>query len=310
MLTQQDIVTFCDSHSYDLRVSGNGRWIDQKCTPDVLWSISDFVIEYVDNVRDDFTVRDIWQSEYAKQTIADTYSKPGTDDRTAAHEYDKVFSQPLCMLDYAGVIEDISTTSRHRYRVRNRDVLEYIARNDLNALRFIQIYVEKVLRDSDLFPVFVEFFDTQDRAHFDAMKRRFILFYHEFSLIQHKLAIKQSHTCNIILYCKFHSLKLEYLCEFVYIDNRYMLLFGSRQETGQKTAPLSRTCRPRQDIMGNFSVTEVYTIKLLSDVFSALLLVVFFFYCRKRVLQPRQFRLFRMDRLHFRIMTNLFCLPV
>ena len=89
-----------------------------------------------------------------------------------------------------------------------------------------------------------------------------------------------------------------------------MLLFGSRQETGQKTALLSRTCRPRKDIMGNFSVTEVYTIKLLSDVFSALLLVVFFFYCRKRVLQPRQFRLFRMDRLHFRIMTNLFCLPV
>ena len=71
-------------------------------------------------------------------------------------------------------------------------------------------------------------------------------------------------------------------------------MFGSRQETGQKTAPLSRTCRPRKDIMGNFSVTEVYTIKLLSDVFSALLLVVFFFYCRKRMLQPQQFRLFRM----------------
>lgn len=184
MLTQQDIVTFCDSHSYDLRVSGNGRWIDQKCTPDVLWSISDFVIEYVDNVRDEFTVKDIWQSDYAKQTIADTYSKPGTDDETAAHEYDKVFSQPLCMLDYAGVLEDISTTKRHRYRVRNRDVLEYIARNDLNALRFIQIYVEKVLRDSDLFPVFWEFFDTQDSAHFNAMKRRFIYFYHEFTPIK------------------------------------------------------------------------------------------------------------------------------
>lgn len=184
MLSLQDIIDFCNSQSYDLRISGNGRWIDQKCTPDVLWSISDFVLDYADNVASEFTPKDIWQSEYAKQTIADTYSKPGTDDETAAHEYDKVFSQPLCMLDYAGVIEDIGTGSRHRYCIKNRDVLEYIARNDLNALRFIQIYNEKVLTDSGLMPVFVEFFNSQDSAHFNAMKNRFIAFYHEFTAIK------------------------------------------------------------------------------------------------------------------------------
>lgn len=184
MLKLNDIIDFCNSQSYDLRVSGNGRWIDQKCTPDVLWSISDFVLNYVDNVASEFTPKDIWQSEYARETIADTYSKPGTDDETAAHEYDKVFSQPLCMLDYAGVIEDIGTGSRHKYQIKNRDVLEYIARNDLNALRFIQIYNEKVLTDSGLMSAFWEFFDYQDSTHFNAMKSRFIAFYHEFTAIK------------------------------------------------------------------------------------------------------------------------------
>lgn len=113
MLTQQDIIDFCNQHNYDIRESHNGRWIDQKCTPDVIWSISDFVLDYVDTVNECFTVKDIWQSEYAKQTIAETYSKPGTDERTAENEYDKVFSQPLNMLCYAGILKDVSETSRH-----------------------------------------------------------------------------------------------------------------------------------------------------------------------------------------------------
>lgn len=184
MLTQKDVVDFCNQHDYDIRKSHNGRWIDQKCTPDVIWSISDFVLEYVDNVNERFTVKNIWQSEYAKQTIAETYSKPGTDEKTAENEYDKVFSQPLNMLCYAGIIKDISGTSRHLYVIENRDVLEYIARNDVYALRFLQCYIEKVLTDSGLIGVFNDFFENQDPAHFNAMKQAFIDFYHLYTPIQ------------------------------------------------------------------------------------------------------------------------------
>ena len=113
MLTIEDIESFCNEHNYDIRISHNGRWIDQKCTPDVLWSVSDFVLNYVDNVNSQFTPRDIWESDYARETIAETYSKPGTDELTAANEYDKVFSQPLCLFCYARIIKDVSTTNRH-----------------------------------------------------------------------------------------------------------------------------------------------------------------------------------------------------
>ena len=194
MLTREDIIAFCDKHNYDIRLSGNGRWIDQKCTPDVVWSISDFVIEYVENVGYSFTARDIWESDYAKETIADTFSKPGTDDINAVHEYDKVFSQPLNMLSYAGVIEDIGSKNRHRYIIKDKNVLEFIARNDLNALRFLQIYVEKVLNDSGLMSSFDSFFTYQDSIHFNNLKKHFISFYHMYTPIKKEYEPKRIFT--------------------------------------------------------------------------------------------------------------------
>lgn len=180
----QQVRDFCRSRDYDLRKTHNARWIDQKCTPDVVWSVADFVLDYTENVGDTFTVKDIWQSDYAKETIAETYSKPGTDENKARHEYGKVFSQPLCMLCYAGVLRDVSPNSRHRYQVAEKELLEFIARNDRNALRFLQCYIQQVLADSGLLPAFEEFFQHQDKAHFHRLKETFIQFYHQYTPIQ------------------------------------------------------------------------------------------------------------------------------
>ena len=184
MFSQSQIEQFINSKNYDIRISGNARWIDQKCTPDVLWSISDFILNYVNNCNEQFTVKDIWSSDYAKLTIAETYSKPGTDEKNAENEYDKVFSQPINLLCYAGILEDISPTSRHLYRIINRDVLEYIARNDIYSLRFLQSYIEKVLRDSELYHYFQSFFDYQDSVHYVQLKDAFIQFYHDYTPVR------------------------------------------------------------------------------------------------------------------------------
>ena len=67
MLTQQSIRDFLAQSDYDIRESGNGRWIDQKCTPDVVCAVADFICNYV---ADDpspgscpFTSKEIWHSE-------------------------------------------------------------------------------------------------------------------------------------------------------------------------------------------------------------------------------------------------------
>lgn len=178
-MTNDDLIKFCEKRNYDLRISHNARWIDQKCTPDVLWSISDFVLNYVDNINYSFTPSDIWHSDYAKQTISETFSKPGTDEAAAENEYDKVFSQPLCLLCYAGVLKDISKNKHHIYQIENREVLEYIATNDVFSLRFLQIYIEKVLIDSGLYIYFDDFFNKQTKESFEELKKAFIDFYHK-----------------------------------------------------------------------------------------------------------------------------------
>lgn len=195
------IQEFLDSNDYDIRKTGNGRWIDQKCTPDIVWSIADFIINFVNEARlkldqeNYFTVKDIWKSEYAKKTMAEEYSKPETDLQSAENEYDKVFSQPLCLLCYAGVLNDINNKNhRHKYEVNESKILEYIAENDTNSLKFLCLYIEKVLKDSELLGMFERFFENQDKRHFDIMKNGFINFYHHYTPIKKEFEPKRIFT--------------------------------------------------------------------------------------------------------------------
>lgn len=184
MLTSEDIENFLSTSDYDIRKTGRARWIDQKCTPDVVWSIADFILDYVDKFEEQFTVKKIWQSDYAKQTIKETYSKPDADEKKAEREYDKVFSQPMNLFCYAGILEDVGKGRRHLYIVKNRNLLEYIAQNDVCALRFLQLYIEKVLKDSDLYACFQKFFNKQDKQTFLELKSMFVDFCHEYTPVK------------------------------------------------------------------------------------------------------------------------------
>ena len=50
-----------ESRDYDIRKSGNGRFMDQKCIPDVVCAVAECVLDYVDgdNLKT-FTKNDIW----------------------------------------------------------------------------------------------------------------------------------------------------------------------------------------------------------------------------------------------------------
>lgn len=65
MLTQQAIIDFCNQYDYDIRKSGNGRWIDQKLTLDVLSFIADCILQFTeDDPSKEFKVKDIWMYNY------------------------------------------------------------------------------------------------------------------------------------------------------------------------------------------------------------------------------------------------------
>lgn len=64
------IQEFLDEHDYDIRKTHNGRWIDQKCTMDVVCLVSDCIVEYTSGRnRKSFTVNDIWYNDYTVDNV-------------------------------------------------------------------------------------------------------------------------------------------------------------------------------------------------------------------------------------------------
>ncbi|HLS67300.1 MAG TPA: hypothetical protein VK029_09960 [Pseudogracilibacillus sp.] len=174
MLTEREIITFLEQHDYDIRENNNGRWIDQKCTPDVVNIVSDCVIQYTsDDGNEEFTSVDIWRSPYAEEFVRDIFNKPSTQSELSRNEYDKFFAQPLELLANAEVLHKTKRGNRNYYRVQNEDILEYISLRERNSLLFIKEYCEKVLRDSDIWEPFENFFTIQTKEAYYSLKERF-----------------------------------------------------------------------------------------------------------------------------------------
>ena len=70
MLTQQAIIDFCNQYDYDIRKSGNGRWIDQKCAADVVTVVADCIYNYALQDEDGiFTSTEIWHYDYTVENV-------------------------------------------------------------------------------------------------------------------------------------------------------------------------------------------------------------------------------------------------
>lgn len=90
-MDNETIQAFLDAHDYDIRKTHNGRWIDQKCTMDVVCLVSDCIIEFTDRKPGSrFTVNDIWYSDYTVENVQQIFSKPDPSAK-ASNEYDKYF---------------------------------------------------------------------------------------------------------------------------------------------------------------------------------------------------------------------------
>ena len=178
MLTDKDIIDYIAAHpSYDIRIYHNARWIDQKCTPDVLSMICDCINDYVlNNPGKTFTSQDIWHSNFAKTNVYDVFQKPDVDSKKAIAEYNKFFMQPMELLAYSGVLSRTKSGNQNIYKLEERGILEYIAIRERNAIKFLVAYIEKVLKDSDLFVAFESFFRRQVAAQFESLKESYTNF--------------------------------------------------------------------------------------------------------------------------------------
>lgn len=170
------IQRFLDEHDYDVRKTHNGRWIDQKCTMDVVCLVSDCILEYT-NCKSDkiFTVNDIWYSDYTVENVQQIFNKPNPTEK-ASSEYDKYFGQPIKLLDAAGIIRGEKSGRGYVYSIVNQELLEYISFRERNSYNFLCLYIEKVLKDSGIYRMFEYFFRFQDKSSFKELKDAYTSF--------------------------------------------------------------------------------------------------------------------------------------
>lgn len=207
-MTNDVIQDFINEHTYDIRVTGNGRWIDQKCTMDVVCFVADCIVDYIQNGGSQpFQSPDIWRSPYAVQSVQDFFGKPDPMNYSAHDEFNKFFRQPMKMLAAAGVLrENGRKNNTIQFSVENMEVLEYIALREKNAYNFLCAYIEKTLRDSGLWGSFERFFQAQDEVEYQRVKDRFAEFSIRYTKINTNVEAYRIFTKVLnILACKYRK---------------------------------------------------------------------------------------------------------
>lgn len=140
----------------DVRKSHDARFVDQKCTPDIVCFMADCVMNMV-ATKPVFVINDVWETEYFIQNTRVIFNKPWANDKKAYNEYNKVLSQPLKLLAYAHILNVEIVDGSLTFSVANEDLLDYISRKDRNAYNFLYCYFMKVMSDSGFMRYFEEY---------------------------------------------------------------------------------------------------------------------------------------------------------
>ena len=172
---REKIKTYLNQFDLDIRKSGDARFMDQKCTPDVVCFIADCIVNTI-QPNQSFVVSDIWNSQYFVKNTRAIFNKPWATDKKAQHEYDKFIQQPLRMLAYSQILEVTKQGNQNHYRIKNEDILDYISQKERNTYNFLYCYFEKVLTDSNFLRYFIEYQNNPTKDTFNELKDHYTRF--------------------------------------------------------------------------------------------------------------------------------------
>lgn len=144
---REKIDKYLSKFDFDIRKSNDARFVDQKCTPDIVCFMADCVLNMV-ATKPTFVIKDIWETQYFIKNCRVIFNKPWANDKKAYSEYNKVLSQPLKLLAYAKILDVAKIKGTLTFSVNNEELLDFISRKDRNAYNFLYCYFTKVLKDS------------------------------------------------------------------------------------------------------------------------------------------------------------------
>lgn len=235
-------------YNLDIKKTHNGRWIDQKCTIDIVSLIADCIIQYIgDDLEKSFTTKDIWFSDYSVENVQSIFVKPDPTNKSK-NEYDKLFGQPLKLLGYSKILNETKVGNKNIYTINNFEILNYISIREANALEFLNLYIRKVLDDSGIIKDFENFFEVQTSDAYDTLRGKYFKFTKDNTPINGDLECGRIFTkvLNILAYKrrKFGTIKGRISKEII---TRSELLYNRknwRDENSGKPKSISRSEYP------------------------------------------------------------------
>ena len=202
----EDIIKqFLDAQDFDIRKTGNSRFTDQKCLPDVVCAVSECILDFVkENPSRRFTMREIWKADYSSRLVKTYFSKPDVKAEDTSREYDKFFGQPIKMLASAGVLTEYDVRP-YEYQINRLNILEYISMRERNAMTFLNLYLSKVMADSGMMVWFDIFFTKQDKASLVQLTDKLDELYYANTEIRNEYEPPRIYNriINILAFCRF-----------------------------------------------------------------------------------------------------------
>ena len=171
-----DILNYLNQFDLDIRKTKNARFMDQKVTPDVLCIVADCIINFIGEDESNnitFTSKDIWGHEYSNANVKELFGKTDLNNKNASNEYDKFFQQPMKTMSYAKILKETKIGARIYFTVIKSEILNYISIKENNSLTFLNVYLEKVLKDSGLWVEFENFFEMNNKDSLVILKKKY-----------------------------------------------------------------------------------------------------------------------------------------
>ncbi len=191
------IETHFNNSNFDIKVTNNARFMDQKVTPDVLCIIADCILNFIETQDCDtveFNSSDIWKHDYSNTNIQEIFGKTDVTNKKAKNEYDKFFQQPLKALAYAKILKEDKRGGKIYFSILNKEILEFISIKERNTLDFLNMYLEKVLKNSGIWYLFENFFVDNTKEKFNLLKSEYEQFIIEHTRINGETEVRRIFT--------------------------------------------------------------------------------------------------------------------
>ena len=98
------------------------------------------------------------------------YGKGSVFDKKKNAEWNKFFPQPMNFLTYFGVLSRDESKTPHKYKISNKELLEFIKSQPNRSLKFLIYATKEFIKQNGLIDILNNFFNLETKSEFDKLR--------------------------------------------------------------------------------------------------------------------------------------------